>query len=73
MTNKEFQLTVVSILDDISKALVAFGDRILSREDAVIINSATSKLKQAIEEKHRDKTLDEKIMELDGKEARVIE
>jgi len=62
MTNREFQLTLVRILSDIGQALVDLHNGEMLYQEAVSINNATFKLEQAIEEKHRDKTLDEKFL-----------
>lgn len=73
MTYKEFQLTVVSLLSEITNSIILFGDRKFLRKDAEELHKRAELLKQIIEEKHRDKSLDESIMGLNGKEARGIE
>lgn len=67
MTNKEFQLTVVSLLSEITNSIILFGDRKFLREDAEELNKRAELLKQIIEEKHKPNLIDEAIMNLNGK------
>ena len=59
MTNKEFQLTVVSLLSEITNSIILFGDRKFLRKDAEELHKRAELLKQIIEEKHKPKLIEE--------------